>query len=178
MIGAKPLSDIEIELILSSLTSNRNRCLVLTGIRTGFRISELLSITVQDVVQYEKVMDSITIKRSKMKGKHQSRSVVLHDQVKQALMAMSVLTMKPEDKLFPISRMQASRILKEAVQKAKIEGRVSTHSMRKTFAKKIYEKLDHDLVGTQKALGHASMNSTVSYLSFAQETIDDAIRGA
>ncbi len=47
--------------------------------------------------------------------------------------------------------------------------------MRKTFARRVHEKLGKDLVKTQKAMGHRSINSTVSYLSFNEEEIDDAI---
>ena len=47
--------------------------------------------------------------------------------------------------------------------------------MRKSFANRIYEKLNHDLVKTKKALGHKNINSTVSYLSFREEEIDEAI---
>ena len=89
---------------------------------------------------------------------------------------MGVFTMNPDDKLFPISRTQATRVFKSAVSKAQLGGKVTTHSARKTFAKKIYQKLNRDLIGTQKALGHASCQSTVSYLSFEQTEIDNAIR--
>jgi integrase len=47
--------------------------------------------------------------------------------------------------------------------------------MRKTFANRVYQKLNHDLVKTQRALGHRNINSTVSYLRFAEEDIDQAI---
>lgn len=47
--------------------------------------------------------------------------------------------------------------------------------MRKTFANRVYENLGHDLVKTQRALGHKNINSPVSYLSFRDEEIEDAI---
>jgi hypothetical protein len=39
----------------------------------------------------------------------------------------------------------------------------------------VYEKLGRGLVKTQRALGHANINSTVSYLSCADEEIHAAI---
>ena len=54
-------------------------------------------------------------------------------------------------------------------------GKLGTHSMRKTFADRIYDRLDGDLAKTQKALGHKNINSTVQYLSFREEEIDEAI---
>ncbi len=47
--------------------------------------------------------------------------------------------------------------------------------MRKTFAMRVYDRVDHDLVKTQESLWHKNINSTVSYLSFSQEDIDEAI---
>jgi len=47
--------------------------------------------------------------------------------------------------------------------------------MRKSFAARVYEALDHDLVRTQKALGHRNVNSTVSYISFLDSEVDAAI---
>lgn len=71
--------------------------------------------------------------------------------------------------------MHAWRILKEAYESNEMTGKLGTHSMRKTFADRIYDKLDRDLVKTQKALGHRNINSTVQYLSFREEEIDEAM---
>lgn len=177
MNGSRPLQDQEIKALLEYVKSPRNQALVTIGLKCGYRISELLSLEVSNVIQYGQIRDSITVTRQNMKGKHKSRTVVLHDDVKKALVEMGVLTMNQEEKLFPISRTQASRIFKEAVQKAKLVGKVTTHSMRKTFAKKVYHALGKDLIKTQKAMGHESINSTVSYLSFEQSEIDNAIKG-
>ncbi len=49
------------------------------------------------------------------------------------------------------------------------------HAMRKTFANKVHVLLGRDLVKTQRALGHKNVSSTVSYLSFLEEEIDEAI---
>lgn len=47
--------------------------------------------------------------------------------------------------------------------------------MRKTFANRIYEQLEGDLVMTARALAHQSVTSTASYLSFREDEIDEAI---
>lgn len=176
MPGAKPLISTEVDLILSQLSTSRDRCLFLLGIYTGFRISELLSITVEDVVQFGQVRATLSVKRKNMKGKKSSRSVKLHPLAKQSLEThLSQITSNNCDRLFPFSRMTAHRILSRAFILAKIEGRVSTHSMRKTFAWKVYNALGKDLVNTQRALGHQSVNSTISYLAADQGAIDHAI---
>jgi integrase len=78
----------------------------------------------------------------------------------------------------PTTRIQAWRILQEAFAANELTGKLGTHAMRKTFANRVYEKLNHDLVKSQRALGHANINSTVQYLSFREEEIDAAILAA
>lgn len=175
MKGSRPLTTDEVDLVLSKLQSVRDKALFQLGISTGFRISELLSITVKDCLQFGIVRDRLTVTRRHMKGNISGRSVALNAKAKQALTDLNLGSYDPNSRLFPFTRQHAHRILKEAFRAAKVPGQVSTHSMRKTFAKKVYERLDKDLVKTQKALGHVSINSTVSYLSFDQSDIDTAI---
>ena len=66
-------------------------------------------------------------------------------------------------------------MLRDAYESNELTGKLGTHSMRKTFANKVYDALNNDLVKTQRALGHRNINSTVSYLSFREEEIDQAI---
>jgi site-specific recombinase XerD len=57
------------------------------GIKAGFRISELIAIRVQDVMQYGKLADRVEVARQHMKGKQHSRSVPLHSDAREALAA-------------------------------------------------------------------------------------------
>lgn len=180
MIGSRPLNDHEVDLILSELRSPRDKALFVLGIRTGFRISELLAIRVCDVTEYGAIANTVTVRRADMKGKHSSRTVPLHPQAKSALECM----LKPydcmfrvSDKLFPFTRQHAWRIFKHAVRSAKLTGKLGTHAMRKTFADRVFTALDENIFKTQIALGHESPASTVNYLSFRQEEINDAILG-
>jgi integrase len=179
MHGSRPLTDLEIEVVLSNLKNLRDRTLMIVGLKTGFRISELLSLTVENVTQYGKVANQITVARSNMKGKHSSRTVPLHPQAKKALEDY-LLTLGSYDlktRLFPICRQHASRILKGATTAAKLEGKVSTHSFRKSFCAKVHKALGENIFKTQIAMGHASPASTVHYLSFNQAEIEKAIVG-
>lgn len=174
MKGSRPLSQDEIDQVLNRLNT-RDRCLFQLGISTGFRISELLSLTVTDCLQFGKVRDRITVARRNMKGSISSRTVILSPKAKQCLIDLNLGSREPTSRLFPFTRQHAHRILKEAFNALGLMGKVSTHSMRKTFAKRVYANLDKDLVKTQKALGHVSINSTVSYLSFEEAEIDAAV---
>ena len=177
MAGSKPLSSDEVSRIVTLLSSPRDRALFVVGVYTGFRISELLSLKVKNCYQNGHVLERILVERRHMKGKRTSRAVPLHKEAICYLELYIESDWSSDRLIFDISRSQAHRIIKAAVDKAEIEGRVSTHSMRKTFAKRIYYALGKDLVNTQKAMGHASVSSTVAYLSFDQEEIDKAILG-
>jgi integrase len=186
MKGCRPLSDQEVTLASQSFSgqdATRNKALFLLGIRTGFRISELLSLQVRDVCHRGQIADRVTVQRRYMKRKTEGRTVVLHAEAKAALAAWVLGAHLTDGPLFPshkgatrpISRVQAWRILQAAYTANGLQGQLGTHAMRKTFANRVYEKLGHDLVKTQRALGHKNINSTVSYLSFREEDIEDAI---
>lgn len=179
MVGSRPLIDSEIELVLSTLTNLRDRTLFVTGIRTGFRISELTSLTIDNVMQFGKVANQITVNRSNMKGKHSSRTVPLHPQAKRFLeeYISTIQILGPKTELFPICRQHASKVLKKAFNKAQLNGKVSTHSMRKSFANKVHAALGENIFKTQQALGHKNVSSTAHYLNFRQSEIDEAILG-
>lgn len=184
MKGCRPLNDDEVKRVLGTLDNPRDRALFVLGIRSGFRISELLSLKVRDVYQYSAIVARVQVQRKHMKRKLESRSVPIHVAARNALLALiNSHALKDDDYLFQsqkgrneaIKRGQAWRILRDAYHTAELSGKVATHSMRKTFAAKVYEAVDGDLVKTQKALGHKSVNSTVSYLSFDEKEVDDAI---
>ena len=191
MKGCSPLTDAEIADILTSFGGQyaaRDRALFILGTKSGFRISELLSLQIGDVIQSGKMVDRVTVRRARMKKKIEGRTVLLHPDAKTALSEwlekLRVMGyMAVGDYVFqsrkggnqPISKVQAWRIIRGVAAAAGVNGKVGTHSMRKTFANAVYEKLDRDLVRTQRALGHRNVNSTVSYLSFREEDIDQAI---
>jgi integrase len=191
MKGCRPLTDAEVELIQASFGGTygaRDRALFLLGVKSGFRISELLSLRLGDVWQHGRLVDRVTVERRYMKNKREGRTVLLHPEAKAAL-ATWLLTLRhltgvtPQTYVFrsrkgpnrAISKVQAWRILQETVRTNELPGKVGTHAMRKTFADRIYQQSHHDLIKTQQALGHKHVNSTQHYLSFLQEEIDALI---
>ena len=88
MRGCRPLSDAEVKQVAKSFSgtyAKRNKALFILGVRTGFRISELLSLLVGDVLQHGKILDRITVQRRNMKGKTQGRTIRVHPGAKAAL---------------------------------------------------------------------------------------------
>ena len=55
--------------------------------RSGFKISELLSLRVKDVCQHGRMPDYMQVARKQMKRMSESRWVRLHPQAKEALAA-------------------------------------------------------------------------------------------
>lgn len=193
MKGCRPLSETEVEAVLSAFSgpyAARDRALFLLGVKSGFRISELLSLRLLDVMRAGRLLDRVTVARRHMKKKLEGRTVLLHPDAKDALAvwieqlrALGYMTsdtfvfQSRKGRNAAMSRIQAYRILQDAYERAGIAGHTGTHSMRKTFANNVHERLGRDLLKTQKALGHRNINSTVSYLSFREEEIDEAILG-
>ena len=190
MKGARPLTDLEVKAVLKALVGPRDRALFVLGIRSGFRISELLSLTLRDVAPLGPVLVAVAVKRRNMKGKEAGRTVPLHQEARRHLRTWigrlrGLGHTAPETFVFrsrkggnrAIDAIQAWRRLTAAYRTAGLAGRLGSHAMRKTFANRVYERLHHDLVKTQQAMGHKDVNSTVAYLSFKQEDIDAAILG-
>lgn len=191
MKGCRPLTDAEVIEVARALECTtqgiRDVALFLTGVRTGFRISELLSLRVGDAFQNGNYVDFITVKKMYMKGKAVSRGVPLHSQARIALerqveelakrgkaSATSFLFPSREGSNRAITRMSAWRMLKVAFSACGLTGKLGSHTMRKTFARRMYEYFGKDLVLLQQALGHARITSTVSYISFAEKEVSDA----
>lgn len=191
MKGCRPLTEDEVANVLQSFGGQyaaRDKALFLLGTKSGFRISELLSLRLADVLQSSRLVDRVTVRRANMKKKVEGRTVLLHPEAKTALAvwidqlkaagyltADSFVFQSRKGANRPVGRAHAWRVLRDAYAVNDLTGKLGTHSMRKTFANRVYERLDRDLVRTQRALGHRNINSTVSYLSFREEDIDQAI---
>jgi integrase len=191
MKGCRALDEVEVERVLKSFSGEsrlRDRCLFLLGVKSGFRISELLSLRVGDVLQAGNVADRVGVARQYMKQKHEGRCVVLHPVAKAAI-AERLAELKAQGRdqaetyLFtsqrgqnkPLGRIGAWCVLKKAYRSQGLTGKTGTHCLRKTFADRVYTKLNFDLVKTSRAMGHRSIQSTMSYLSFKESEIEAAI---
>lgn len=182
---SRNLTDSEISSILP-LLSIRDRALFTLGIRSGFRVSELLSIKVSDCIQHDAIRDTLTVTRSRMKGKRASRTIPLHSEAKRAIAHLILeYNLTPESYLFqsrkginqPIEPRQVNRILKAAVNRLGLAGSISSHSMRKTLANRVYLASGKDIIATRDALGHSNSSSTSHYLAVSQEVVDALILG-
>lgn len=162
----------------------RDRAMVILGVRTGLRISELLALRVGDAVSPAGTRDRIYVARKNTKGKNYGASIVIHPQAAKAVAKwISVRGIaKADDWLFPsqvrrdcpLGRKSAWAILHRAFVAAGVEGMAGTHCLRKTAALRIYKALKGDIFRLSIALRHSSPLTTMAYLSFRQEEIDRA----
>lgn len=175
MKGCRPLTTEEYEQVKNAFDNLRDKCLFVLGTRTGFRISELLSMKVSDVSGENGVFKSVKVRRGYMKNKSESREIVLHKEaretIKEYLMSVGL---DEADWLFPYTRQAAHNALKKAFKNCGLSGTLSTHTMRKTFAKNVF-KNTNNIYKTKQALGHKDVGTTVKYLVVDQDEIDQAI---
>lgn len=196
MKGCRPLKAFEVRQCVKTFQGrykDRNAALFVLGICSGFRISELLSIRVRDIIQYGKVIGRLRVQRGNMKGKKSSRDVELTKPAEKALLRWIKEGLwgqghiDPDTFVFrsqvgrnkPISRRQAARILETNFKHNQMTGPLATHSMRKTFANEMHdgfleraktEKIDPYFL-LANAMGHENPANTKRYLSFKDADI-------
>jgi len=177
----------------------RDQTLVLLALHTGFRIHELLSIRVEQVWTRKGVRESLCVERSALKGgkgvrrrRVTSRKVPLHPNAAEAIQGYLGQRSKrgpldPKGPLFPslkggrglrsISATQASRVIGRILECAGLSssGEWGTHSLRKTFARRIFEQSGNNIALTRCALGHRSIVTTQRYLGFSEADAAEVI---
>ncbi len=173
----------------------RDRMLLLLGVNVGYRITELLSVTVGQVLSPAgDVAHEVIVPRSRLKGgagvrkrSVQGRRVVLNGPARAAIRDyLASLDHVPAHHEFlfrsreggnrPLHRSQVHRILQDACLAAGVNAtRVSTHSLRKTFVRAVYDASGKDIVLCQRTVGHQSVTTTARYLDSTQSELDDLV---
>lgn len=150
----------------------RDYLLFVLGINSGLRISDLLSLQVQDV----KGKERISLREQKT-GK--TKDFPLSDTCQKAI--KEYLQVRDMDAGFlfvsrkgqgAISRVQAYRILNEAARAIGIKEQIGTHTLRKTFGYWAYQA-GVDITRIQKLLNHSAPSVTLAYIGITKEELDD-----
>ena len=193
MKGTRPLDNTEIRLVstcFDSIYEHRNRGLFMFGVSIGGRISELLSLTIGDVYQNGKAVTDLLFDRSTVKGGEISRAVPVNVDGRAAIENLIAWhrehykTIAPSRPLFPsrnknrsvaMNRQTAHEMLKKAFLDAGFNGKLATHSLRKSFAQRVYEE-SGDIYLVQELLGHRNVSTTQKYIGVnyatARETVE------
>lgn len=187
MKGTRPLTAAEIRLVCAAFEGTyevRNRGLFRLGISCGGRISELLLLKVSDVFQNGTAVTDLLFDSSIVKGKKTARSVPLNTDGRGAIEILIGWHRTHFDRfsskrwLFPsrqgtqqpMSRKSAHAILKRAFEKAGLNGKVATHSMRKSYAQRMYHETG-DIFIVKELLGHADVSTTQAYLGLDYQKV-------
>lgn len=157
----------------------RNYALIILGLNTALRISDLLQLQWFDVYDFytQRFREHLLILEQKT-GKQ--NYIALNKNAKNALrwymdacfpQESDYLFCKNTDRQHPINRSQAYRIVKEAAAQTTNSRMVSCHSMRKTFGYHAWKQ------GAQPSLlmglfNHSSYDVTKRYLGIEQDEKD------
>lgn len=193
MKGTRPLNNNEIRLVSACFDGTyevRNRGLFLLGVSTGGRISELLSLRIGDVWQNGKPVSDLLYDKSIVKGGEVSRAVPVNTDGMRAIDDLicwhrtQYRTARANRPLFPsrngngrkrMTRRAAHNVLKTAFIAAGLNGHLATHSLRKSFAQRLYEQTG-DIFACQEMLGHKSVATTQKYLGVNYANVRDALQ--
>ena len=164
----------------------RNYTMIIIGLNTALRISDILNLTYDEIFQNNKVQEHITIKEHKT-GKE--NRILLNHEVRIALtkyhqeLIKTEMYQKGNPYLFPspkkpncaLSRSQAYRLITDAAAAVGIEGHISCHSLRKTFGYHAW-KQGNDPIVIMVIFNHSSLSITKRYLCIEQDDKDDVYR--
>lgn len=189
MKGTRPLTNDEIRKVadcFEGLYAERNRGLFVLGVSTGGRISELLALKIGDVWQNQKPVSDLLFDKAIVKGGEVSRAVPVNFDGREAIKALigwhtaNYGAIDPNRPLFPsrqggaMDRRMAHTVLKTAFEAAGLNGKLATHSMRKSFAQRLYEQTG-DIFAVQEMLGHKNVATTQRYLGVNYASVRDAV---
>ena len=189
MKGCRPLDTNEILKISEQFDGTfeiRNRSLFMLGVSVGGRISELLALRISDVWQNGQAVSDLLFEKGMVKGKETARMLPVNADGRQAITTLiqwhkeQFGNPEPRRPLFPsrkhdraISRVQAHRILEKAFQSAGLNGKLASHSMRKTYSQRLYDATG-DIFMVKEALGHKSVETTKQYLGVSYKKLQSA----
>ena len=159
----------------------RDHLLFVMGINTAYRINELLSLQLRHVL-YAVPGHIIDLKQSKQ---DEYRAVMVNDGVFDALAPW--LKMHPDPRpsapLFPSAKTgeaitvpHAIRLVKTWCGDAGLVGAYSSHTLRKTWGYSQRVHFKEPILLISKALGHSSVEETVTYLGLVPEEVQTLYR--
>lgn len=143
---------------------------IMIAINTGLRIGDLLKLRYEDFNQEKLIL---------IEGKtNKKREILINENIKQALTYF-----KNQEGLIFISQKNGpykiqsiNRLLKEIFEKESKKLNISSHSMRKSFGRRVYENngsSEASLVYLSELFNHSNLRVTRRYLGIRQEELDN-----
>lgn len=165
---------------LSEKRNIRNYMLIILGLNTALRISDILSLTYGEVYNYQRkewkthisIIEKKTGKQNRIYMNQEVRSVFRQYTNPAQKESSAWLFSSQKQKEVHLSRYQAYRIIKAAGEFAGMDKDFSCHSLRKTFGYHAWKQ------GTAPALlmsifNHSTYQITKRYLCIEQDDKDE-----
>ena len=172
------LSPMEVARLLNAAEKPRDKTALAVAYGAGLRISEVVSLKVCDIDSQRMVLKVEQGKGSKDRLAKLSPAMLnlLRDWWRIAhakhLMLLNGWLFPGRDPIDHLSARQLSRICHAAAKQAKIDKRVTMHTLRHSFATHLLEqKVDIRVI--QVLLGHNQLGTTAHYSQVATRTLRD-----
>lgn len=159
--------------------SIRNYLLFTMGINTGLRISDLLKLKIEDVMDERGKVKATIYLRERKTGKEKVFAInkTLKEVIKEYLCSLKIyelswfLFKSKKGKNSPITRIQAYDILNNAAELIGIKDKIGTHSLRKTFGYHARMR-GAPIEILQKIFNHTSPGVTMRYIGITQAELE------
>lgn len=174
-VEANFLTEPEQKQLLKVVTDDRDRAMILTLLSSGVRVSELTDIRVGDV--YKR---SVAVRKGKGS---KPRVTFITPDCEKAIEAYLRRCKRSDGYLFVnpqgnrLSRVIVARKVKQYARKAGIQKKVTTHTLRHTFATTMLKR-GARVEDVQQILGHASIRTTLIYLHFTNYELEKSYNKA
>jgi len=167
------LTKEEIRQLLNAIENPKHRLLVELMYSSGLRVSECVSLKINDL----ELQEGLGTVRSG-KGK-KDRNIILSKNLMKHLTAYLASRSDQNTYIFNIrdshiGARQAQKVVKEAAKMANIKKRVFCHALRSSFATHLLES-GTDIRVIQELLGHANLSTTERYTKVSREQIKKVI---
>ena len=155
----------------------RDQLIIELALGTGLRVSEMASLKVEDLF-LKKGQNSLHVRNGKG-GK--DRLVQFSVALKTLILDYLNYRKSSSPYLFASERgnqITASgiqQLFKKWVKKAGLPKQYSIHSLRHTYATRLYKASGYNLRLVQKQLGHSSVSTTQVYADTSSEDVDEAL---
>ncbi|HDR5039238.1 TPA: tyrosine-type recombinase/integrase [Bacillus anthracis] len=162
----------------------RDYALFTVGINTGLRVSDLLKLTWDDILDEKRQFKNSIYIREDKTGKEKRFPINENAQNALERLLIGQVDLLPKQPIFvsrngnmkPISRFTAWDTIKRACEAVGVIENVGTHTLRKTWGYWAW-KNGVPLPIIMEVLNHSSITATKRYLGITQDEINEAYMG-
>ena len=173
----------------------RDYALFVLGIYAGRRISDMVRLNVRDVAMIDRKSRFVIRERLEIREKKTGKfsDILIHPSARRALSKYLRRRLKKSESKgallneplfksqkarqngeYRITERQAGRMLNLAARHCRLNYKIGTHSLRKTFGYVMYQN-GNSIELIQKMLNHSSPEITLAYIGITRDDMDEAI---